>query len=144
MSDEQYIQKLERDLNNAEREVAAMSLRVHAGENSDNCPFCNSKHQSPGVPIPMCHLCEVEADRDQLRAEVERLEEVARRQYWAMREGDNIVRHIRTLIFPGWTNLSDHDVNECLRAYEAEHGIAANYTVPEAQQQIDACKEAKP
>lgn len=63
------------------------------------------------------------------KAERERdvLAEETRRQYWALREGDNIVRHIRTLIFPGWTNLSDRDVNECLRAYEAKHGIDANY-----------------
>jgi hypothetical protein len=66
----------------------------------------------------------------ELEAEIAALKEESKRQYWALREGDNIVRHIRTLIFPGWTNQSDHDVNQCLRAYEAKHGITANYCTP--------------
>ncbi len=69
---------------------------------------------------------------ERVRKERDEAREVARRQYWALREGDNIVRHIRTTIFPGWTNASDHDVNECLRAYEKEHGITANYAARSA------------
>ena len=63
----------------------------------------------------------------ELKAEIAALKEESKRQYWALREGDNIVRHIRTALFPGWTNQSDHDVNQCLRAYESKHAIDANY-----------------
>ena len=84
------------------------------------------------------HLLDELAD---LRRDRERLAGVARRQYWALREGDNIVRHIRSTIFPGWTNLSDHDVNACLREYESEHGIDANYVKRNAARAKDAKTE---
>jgi len=55
------------------QQIARMSNRVHLGEHSEDCPFCLSKPSSSGVPNPMCHLCEMESERDALRAEATRL-----------------------------------------------------------------------
>lgn len=48
-------------------ERSRMCARVERGEFSEDCPFCLAKHQAPGVPNPMCHLCKIESDIDTMR-----------------------------------------------------------------------------
>jgi len=47
-------------------ENAALIIRVTTGENSDNCPFCKTlSGHGHTQSVPMCHLCELESQRDQ-------------------------------------------------------------------------------
>lgn len=55
-------------------ERGTMKRRVHDPDYSDDCPFCKTKPQTPGIANPMCHLCELESERDALRARVAELE----------------------------------------------------------------------
>lgn len=71
--------QLERELNaakaRAEKAEALSSRyarRVHSGENLENCPFCQNKRQTPGVPNPMCHLCDLESIIESARDDAKR------------------------------------------------------------------------
>lgn len=50
--------------------IAKMCARVERGEFSEDCPFCLAKSQTPGVPNPMCHLCDLESERATLHHEL--------------------------------------------------------------------------
>lgn len=70
-----------------------MCARVLTGDYSEDCPFCLVKPQTPGVPNPMCHLCEVEADLSSARAErdaaVKRAEDNAHQSMANAQSSDN-------------------------------------------------------
>lgn len=58
------IESLRSDRAKANAAVERMCARVERGEHSEDCPFCMAKKQTPGIPNPMCHLCELESSRE--------------------------------------------------------------------------------
>ncbi len=80
-------------LSQAEKERHRMCARVFTGEYSEDCPFCLAKPSTPGVPNPMCHLCDMESERDALLARAELADELA--------EALNKISDLQTR-WPGW------------------------------------------
>jgi len=83
---------------------------------SEDCPFCLSKPQTPGIPNPQCHLCELEAERATLRATLERTTiaaaQVADRNVELRAECERLTEL--------WTKHALDGLSQCKRADAAE------------------------
>jgi len=81
-------------------EISFLNDRVHRGEHSENCPFCKS-YPATGrsQQAPMCHLCELESERDQLRNKLEQVECELQLIGSSCYPGDNFEKHFRDLFY---------------------------------------------
>ncbi len=134
-------------------ENARMCNRVHHGEHTENCPFCATKPNGPGVPNPMCHLCDLESERDTLRAECERLKKALEKQADYLAELEACAKEVgiepdtspstEGLSYPTWSRDGTIYREDDLADQVIESLRQRKEVVDQLRAQLAACETAK-